>query len=47
MWNDFKKGFWYSVGAIFGVWAIQTIGDKITEIQVKKEIKDENENDSE
>jgi len=41
MWNYFKKGFAYSIGAIFGVWALQTVADKITEMQVKKEIGDE------
>ena len=41
MWNDFKRGFWYSIGAIFGVFALQTVSDKIAEMRIKKEKKDE------
>ena len=41
MWNDFKKGFWYSVGALVGIWTLQMAADKISAKVVEKNMEDE------
>lgn len=37
MLNDFKKGFWYSIGAITGVCVLQWITSKFIEKPEKEE----------
>lgn len=40
MFDDFKRGFWYSIGAIVGVVTLQTLADKvIPEIAAKVKTK--------
>lgn len=42
MFNDFKRGFWYSIGAIVGVVTLQTLTDRIIpEIAAKMKNKEE------
>ena len=42
MLNDFKKGFWYSIGAIVGVVTLQTLADRVMpEITAKMKKKDD------
>lgn len=43
MLNDFKRGFWYSIGAIIGVVTLQTLADRvIPEIAAKMKSKENN-----
>ena len=42
MFNDFKRGFWYSIGAIVGVITLQTLADRvIPEIAAKMKNKED------
>lgn len=41
MFNDFKRGFWYSIGAVIGMVALQTLADRvIPEIAAKMKNKE-------
>lgn len=42
MFNDFKRGFWYYIGAIVGVITLQTLADRvIPEIAAKMKNKED------
>lgn len=42
MFNDFKRGFWYSIGAIVGVITLQTLVDRVfPEIAAKMKNKED------
>ena len=42
MFNDFKRGFWHSIGAIVGVITLQTLADRvIPEIAAKMKNKED------
>lgn len=42
MFNDFNRGFWYSIGAIIGVITLQTLADRvIPEIAAKMKNKED------